>query len=152
MTKKTSQYNSSLVTPSIAYDKKVSEWVWEYIVENLWKHMDKDWVKKAVFVLDDPLQEYGNDREMIKQVLKSFLPKVKKMLKIDDEHPLKDRIKIPLRREWLIDNDIKQQLNLYINNKIITWSIVEVFQEGPKRSYWSYSSVYEKINYGQSSW
>jgi hypothetical protein len=76
--------------------------------------MDKDWVKKVVFVLDDPLQEYGNDTKMIQQVLKSFLPAVKKALKIDKAHLLKDRIKTPIRREGLIDRLIQQRFNLYL--------------------------------------
>ena len=79
--------------------------------------MDESWVEKAVFVLDDPLQEYRNDVEMIKQVLKSFLPTVKKILKIDAEHPLKNHIKTTLRNEGLIDRLIQQQMNLYTARK-----------------------------------
>ena len=75
--------------------------------------MDKDRVKKAVFVLDDPLQEYGNDIEMIKVMLRNFLPKVKKILNVDDKHPLKDRIDSKLKDKHLLNRLINQQINLY---------------------------------------
>lgn len=140
MTTKTSDpkdhYNSSLhnlVSKGIAYDNKVYEWIWTYIKNNLWQQMDKDWVKKVVFVLDDPLQEYDDDIVLIKKVLKSFLPTVKKSLKIDDTHLLKDRIKSPTRRVGLIDRLIKQQLNLYKETRDKSWLLTKVLQEWPEK-------------------
>lgn len=99
--------------------------------------MDKDRVKKAVFVLDDPLMEYGNwnDYEMVKMVLKNFLPKVKKLLKIDKEHQLKD-ILWEKYIDWsFIDRNIKQQFDLYTDNKIKQGGIVKILQDWPKKNY-----------------
>ncbi len=128
------QYNPSLQTfipDSIRDDKNAYKEVWTYIQENLWKYMDKDRVKKAVFVLDDPLQEYGNDIEMVKVMLRHFLPKVKKILNVDDKHPLKDRIDSKLKDKHLLDRLINQQINLYREQRNTWWLITKILQEGP---------------------
>ncbi len=83
---------SNLIEGIIPYDKKIYQEIAPYIEKHLWKHMDKDRVKKAVMVLDDPLYDYGNDIEMLKQTMKCFVPKVKKLLKIDKTHPLMDSL------------------------------------------------------------
>jgi len=122
------QYNSSLHTlipGGIAYDKKAYKEIWEYIKKHLWKHMNKDWVKKAVFVLDDPLQEYGNDKGIFKQVLRNFLPTVKKALKIDKQHPLKNQLSITIPMDRLI----QQQFNLYNHIVKTSWLLTEVLQQ-----------------------
>ena len=133
MVKKTKElFNTSLhnLLPNhIPYDKKFHDGIAPYIEENLWKHMDKDRVKKAVLVLDDPLYEYGNDYEMIKMLMKNFVPKVKKLLKIDKEHQLKDMLGDNISIPDFIDRNIKQRINLYINNKNTRGNIVEILQE-----------------------
>lgn len=123
------QFLYNLAPNRIPYDRKVYEEITPYIKEELWKHMDKDRVKKAVFVLDDPLMEYGNDTVILKQVLKNFLPKVKKILNIDEQHQLKDQLKSKVQSKELIDRNIKQQIDLYINNKHTSGGIVEILQE-----------------------
>ena len=128
------QYNPSLQTfipGGIRDDKNVYEGVWTYIEKHLWKYMDKDRVKKVVFVLDDPLQEYGNDVEMIKVMLRHFLPKIKRILNVDDEHPLKDRIDSKLKDKHLLDRLINQQINLYREQRNTWWMITKILQEGP---------------------
>lgn len=141
MVKKTQDgYSSSTynaIPDHIAYDRKLYEGIAPYIQEHLWKHMDKDRVKKAVFVLDDPLMEYGNgnDYEMVKVVLKNFLPKVKKLLKIDKDHKL---INILWENtiDWsFVDRNIKQQFDLYTENKLRHWRIVQILQDWPKKNY-----------------
>lgn len=141
MTKKTQDgYSSSmynLISDHIAHDRKIYEGIAPYIQENLWKHMDKDRVKKAVFVLDDPLMEYGNgnDYEMVKMVLKNFLPKVKKLLKIDKHHQLKDML-WENNIDWsFVDRNIKQQFDLYTENRTKHGNIVQILQDWPKKNY-----------------
>jgi len=80
--------------------------------------MDDDWVKKVVVILDDPTQEYGNDKDMIKQLLKHFLPTVRKLLNINNKNPLKNHIETDIRKNGLIDRLIKQRLHLYQETKI----------------------------------
>lgn len=134
------QYNSSLqnlipLKERIRYDKEVYGGIWSYIEKHLWKHMDKEWVKKVVFILDDPMGEYGDNVEMIKKVLQNFLPTVKKALNIDDKHQLKDRIQTPLRGEWLLDRLIQQQFNLYRQKRNSWWLLTKVLQEWPQKNY-----------------
>lgn len=108
--------------------------------------MDEDRVKKAVFVLDDPLMEYGNgnDYEMVKMVLKNFLPKVKKLLKIDEQHQLKDML-WEENVDWsFVDHNIKQQFDLYTENKIRQWGIVQILQDWPKKNYIDMTQAHTK--------
>lgn len=141
MVKKTQDgYSSSTynaIPDHIAYDRKLYEGIAPYIQEHLWKHMDKDRVKKAVFVLDDPLMEYGNgnDYEMVKMVLKNFLPKVKKLLKIDKNHKLKDMLWEKNIAWSFVDRNIKQRFDLYISNKTTRGGIVQILQEWPKKNH-----------------
>lgn len=144
---KESVYQKSLyrLTPNtISYDRKVYEEITPYIKDHLWKHMDKNRVRKAIFVLDDPLMEYGNDPEMIKTVLKNFLPEVRKLLHIDDQHQIKDSLPNKLFDWNLIDHNIKQQIHLYINNKYTSGGIVEILQEWPKKWYIDLTKPYTK--------
>jgi len=125
-TDKKDQYNTFLynqIPNKIAYDKKIYEKIWSYIQEKLWKHMDTDFIEKVVFVLDDPWYEYENDPEMIKKLLKCFVPSIKKKLKIDKEHPLKDRIDTYIWNKDWIDRLIQQQYNLY-KHQITTWGMI----------------------------
>lgn len=110
------QYNSSLknlIPDTIAYDNKLYGSIWAYIKENLWNHMD------------DILQKYGNDMKKITKTSPEMISEIKKMLNIDDQHPLKNRLHIT----GSIDRLIQQQINLYKNSLQTSWSIVEVFQQ-----------------------
>lgn len=148
MTEKSkNHFNASMhiaLPNSISYDRKIHKAIAPYIEEHLWKHMDKDRVKKAVFILDDPLLEYKNDYKTIKIVLKKFLPKIKKLLAIDENNQLKDMLTTTSWISSFIDRNIKQRVDLYMINKTSRGYIVEVLQTWPKKGYTDLTQPYTK--------
>ena len=83
--------------------------------------MDKDWVEKSVFILDDPLNEYEDDFVLIKKLFNSFLPKIKQTLHIDDIHTIRPyfekNISFLRKNKHIVDDLIQQQLSIYKNIK-----------------------------------
>jgi hypothetical protein len=72
---------------------------------------------------------------MVKMVLKNFLPKVKKLLKIDKHHQLKDML-WENNIDWsFVDRNIKQQFDLYTENRTKHGNIVQILQDWPKKNY-----------------
>jgi len=148
------QYNSSLINLmqnpiALDLDRDVRGKIGPYIKDHLWEHMDENLVKEAIFILDNPIlfyEEYTakakedatkakeaffeEDTIKIKRALKSLLPTVKKILKIDETHPLKNDIRIIVEPKEL-DHLIEQDLKLYQERTDTSWRITRLLQKRP---------------------
>ena len=97
-----------------AMDRSAYNAIGDFVEQKLRPKMDKKRVEKIIFVLDDPLQEYGHDLLLIKKALQSFLPHIKKILHIDKNNPLLPKMQsIKNIDPTQIDRLISQWYTLY---------------------------------------
>ncbi|MFA7298345.1 MAG: hypothetical protein WC010_01745 [Candidatus Absconditabacterales bacterium] len=100
----------------IPYDKEVLyKSVGDFAEKKLRDKMDDEFIKNVIFIIEDPLAEYGENTIPHKDILKLFLPHIKKLLGVTPKKPLMKMLGLNL-----IGTDIhrliNQQFEIYNGN------------------------------------